>query len=148
MGMQRGQPSDVCGFSRGSFFWTGVGLYSMRRTNVTPRTRKQGRADTAATGEASRAALQPDQDQEQTFDFSKMSVMQRVLHGMLWTDTVASGKRFIYALAMLCPAVLAGAAYGRVPLLRRVLSAFHFVLRQIMRCPCCRSFLLRSALMN
>src|SRR5207237_1416120 len=61
------------------------------------------------------AALQPDQDQEQTLDFSKMSAAQRFLHGMLWTDTLASGKRFIYALAMLVPAVLLGLHMGVFP---------------------------------
>ena len=61
------------------------------------------------------AALQPDADEEQSADFEHWSLPQKFLHSMLWKDTVASGKRFCWAMLTLVPAVLLGLHMGVFP---------------------------------
>jgi NitT/TauT family transport system permease protein len=43
------------------------------------------------------------------------SVVQRFSRGMLWTDTVATGRRFLLSMALLLPAVVLGLHMGLFP---------------------------------
>jgi NitT/TauT family transport system permease protein len=61
------------------------------------------------------AALQPDADEEQNAGAEQWSLPQKFLHSMLWKDTVASGKRFCWAMLTLVPAVLLGLHMGVFP---------------------------------
>jgi NitT/TauT family transport system permease protein len=61
------------------------------------------------------AAMSPDGDQAPTADTQGQSAFERFRHGMLWTDTVASSRRFFYGLALLFPAVLLGLHMGIFP---------------------------------
>jgi NitT/TauT family transport system permease protein len=51
------------------------------------------------------AALTPSEDEEAR---PAGSFFERVRHSMLWTDTKATGRRFLYSLALLFPAVWLG----------------------------------------
>jgi len=59
------------------------------------------------------AALQPAEDQEEFPDDA--SFAQRLLGSMLWQDTVATGRRFAYAMCLLVPAVFLGLHMGLFP---------------------------------
>ena len=63
------------------------------------------------------AALQPDASEEQSADMEHWSLPQKFLHSMLWQDTLASGKRFCWAMLTLVPAVLLGLHMGVFPYL-------------------------------
>jgi NitT/TauT family transport system permease protein len=59
--------------------------------------------------------MNPDADEEQPPDAARQSALERFRHSMLWTDTVASSRRFLYGLALLFPAVLLGLHMGIFP---------------------------------
>ena len=59
------------------------------------------------------AALQPAEDEEAPE--VEGSIAQRFLGSMLWKDTVATGRRFVYAMLLLIPAVLLGLHMGLFP---------------------------------
>jgi len=59
------------------------------------------------------AALQPAEDEE--VPEVEGTVAQRFLGSMLWKDTVATGRRFVYAMLLLIPAVLLGLHMGLFP---------------------------------
>jgi len=59
------------------------------------------------------AALQPAEDEEAPE--VEGTVAQRFLGSMLWKDTVATGRRFVYAMLLLIPAVLLGLHMGLFP---------------------------------
>jgi NitT/TauT family transport system permease protein len=61
------------------------------------------------------AAMSPDADEEQAADAAGQSALERFRNGMLWKDTVASSRRFLYGLALLFPAVLLGLHMGIFP---------------------------------
>ncbi len=61
------------------------------------------------------AAMNPDSDEQPSADTQAQSSLERFRHGMLWTDTVASSRRFLYGLALLFPAVLLGLHMGLFP---------------------------------
>ena len=61
------------------------------------------------------AAMNPDGDDEPSAESQGQSAFERFRHGMLWTDTVASSRRFFYGLALLFPAVLLGLHMGIFP---------------------------------
>ena len=61
------------------------------------------------------AAMNPDADEEPAADAAGQSVLARFRNGMLWKDTVASARRFMYGLALLFPAVLLGLHMGLFP---------------------------------
>lgn len=48
-------------------------------------------------------------------DAPKESLPSRFLHSMLWQDTLASGKRFLWAMLLLVPAVVLGLHVGLFP---------------------------------
>lgn len=59
------------------------------------------------------AVLRPAEDDEPLPDGASWS--QTILHSMLWKDTRASGRRFVYSIALLFPAVLMGLHMGLFP---------------------------------
>ena len=61
------------------------------------------------------AAMNQDGDEGPSADTQGQSAFARFRHGMLWTDTVASSRRFFYGLALLFPAVLLGLHMGIFP---------------------------------
>src|SRR5579863_294219 len=63
------------------------------------------------------AVLKPDDDAAADPDNTNPSVVTRVFHSMLWTDTVASAKRFAWAMLLLVPAVVLGLHMGLFPVI-------------------------------
>ena len=61
------------------------------------------------------AAMNPDADEEPSGDAAGQSAVERFRNGMLWKDTVASSRRFLFGLALLLPAVLLGLHMGLFP---------------------------------
>jgi NitT/TauT family transport system permease protein len=61
------------------------------------------------------AAMNPDADEEPSADAAGQSAVERFRNGMLWKDTVASSRRFLFGLALLLPAVLLGLHMGLFP---------------------------------
>ena len=61
------------------------------------------------------AALSPDADEAQPADTAGQSAFERFRTSMLWTDTVASARRFFWGLVLLIPAVLLGLHMGIFP---------------------------------
>jgi NitT/TauT family transport system permease protein len=61
------------------------------------------------------AAMSPDADEEPSGDAAGQSAIERFRNGMLWKDTVASSRRFLFGLALLLPAVLLGLHMGLFP---------------------------------
>ena len=61
------------------------------------------------------AVLQPAQEDDASDVPDHPSLTQQIVHGMLWKDTVASSRRFLYGLALLFPAVLLGLHMGLFP---------------------------------
>ncbi len=63
------------------------------------------------------AVLKPDDDAAPDADNTNPSLVTRVFHSMLWTDTVASAKRFAWAMLLLVPAVVLGLHMGLFPVI-------------------------------
>jgi NitT/TauT family transport system permease protein len=61
------------------------------------------------------AFLKPDAEQQDDTTPADASIPQRFFTSMLWTDTVASSKRFAWSMALLIPAVLLGLHMGMFP---------------------------------
>jgi len=63
------------------------------------------------------AAMQPAEDDATASEDSteSPSAVHRFLHSMLWKDTVATGRRFVYSMALLLPAVILGLHMGLFP---------------------------------
>jgi NitT/TauT family transport system permease protein len=63
------------------------------------------------------AVLNPDSDQEVNPEDANAPLAKRFLRSMLWTDTVASAKRFAWAILLLIPAVGLGLHMGLFPVI-------------------------------
>jgi len=63
------------------------------------------------------AALNPDGDEEVNPEDANAPLVTRFLHSMLWTDTVASAKRFAWAILLLIPAVGLGLHMALFPVI-------------------------------
>jgi NitT/TauT family transport system permease protein len=63
------------------------------------------------------ALLKPDGDQEVNPDDANAPVITRFFKSMLWTDTIASAKRFGWAMLLLVPAVVLGLHMGLFPVI-------------------------------
>ena len=61
------------------------------------------------------AALKPAEDDEAVSNPAQQSLVARVRNGMLWKDTMATGRRFLISMALLFPAVLLGLHMGMFP---------------------------------
>jgi len=72
------------------------------------------------------AFLSADVEESLSADASQEPLVKRFFTSMLWTDTVASAKRFAWAMVLLIPAVLLGLHMGLFPVFG------HFFLRFIL----------------
>jgi NitT/TauT family transport system permease protein len=63
------------------------------------------------------AFLKPDADDPNAIDQPDASLGTRFLHSMLWSDTIASAKRFAWAMLLLVPAVVLGMHMGLFPVI-------------------------------
>lgn len=70
------------------------------------------------------AALKPAEEDDSSDLGDHPSFVQQVTHGMLWKDTMASGKRFLISLALMLPAVFLGLQMGAFPWINRFLGRF------------------------
>jgi NitT/TauT family transport system permease protein len=61
------------------------------------------------------AVMKPPEDDDAGADADRQSTMAKIENGMLWKDTVATGRRFLVSLALLFPAVLLGLHMGMFP---------------------------------
>ena len=98
-------------------FATGIVMYfytAQKRHKENPDDRVVPTLAQMASG-IYQAAMSQDGDDAPSADTQGQSALERFRHGMLWTDTVASSRRFFYGLALLFPAVLLGLHMGICP---------------------------------
>jgi NitT/TauT family transport system permease protein len=98
-------------------FATGIVLYfytAQKRHKENPDDRVVPTLAQLAAG-IYQAAMSPDGDEAPSADVQSQSAFARFRTSMLWTDTVASSRRFFYGLALLFPAVLLGLHMGIFP---------------------------------
>jgi NitT/TauT family transport system permease protein len=98
-------------------FAIGIGLYfytAQKRHKENPDDRVVPTLAQLAAG-LYQAAMSPDGDEAISADAQGQSAFARFRNSMLWTDTVASSRRFFYGLALLFPAVLLGLHMGVFP---------------------------------
>jgi NitT/TauT family transport system permease protein len=69
------------------------------------------------------AFLKPDSEQEDAGP-ADASLVRRFFTSMLWTDTVASSKRFAWSMLLLIPAVLLGLHMGMFPVIGQFFLRF------------------------
>jgi NitT/TauT family transport system permease protein len=62
------------------------------------------------------AFLKPDAEEDMPPELEGASVVKRFFNSMLWTDTVASAKRFAWSILLLVPAVVLGLHMGMFPI--------------------------------
>jgi NitT/TauT family transport system permease protein len=96
-------------------FASGIGLYlytAAARHRENPEERVTPTIAQMIHGMSGAAlnSVEGDVDQQQP-----ASVVQRLSRGMLWTDTVATGRRFLISMLLLFPAVLLGLHMGLFP---------------------------------
>lgn len=70
------------------------------------------------------AALKPAEEDDNVDLGEHPSIGQQLSHGMLWKDTLASGKRFMVSLALMLPAVFIGLQMGAFPWVNRFFGRF------------------------
>ncbi len=70
------------------------------------------------------AALKPAEEDDSSDLPEHPSPQQQLVHGMLWKDTMASGKRFMISLLLMLPAVFIGLHMGAFPWVNRFLGRF------------------------
>jgi NitT/TauT family transport system permease protein len=75
---------------------------------VMPTIRQMGQA-------FANAALKPAEDDEVAAGADRQPLATRLVRGMLWKDTIASGRRFLISLGLLFPAVLLGLHMAMFP---------------------------------
>jgi NitT/TauT family transport system permease protein len=92
-----------------AYFWVSAGRHRENPDDrVMPTLRQIGQA-------LANAALKPAEDDEVVAGADQQPLATRILHGMLWKDTQATGKRFLISLGLLFPAVLLGLHMGMFP---------------------------------
>jgi NitT/TauT family transport system permease protein len=62
------------------------------------------------------SVLKPDSEQQAPDDQASLPLWKKFFTSMLWTDTVASAKRFVWAILLLIPAVVLGLHMGMFPI--------------------------------
>jgi NitT/TauT family transport system permease protein len=106
-------------------FAAGISLYFYTSHNrhienpedkVVPSLRQLGQGMTDAF-------LKPDSEEEDTVP-ADASLVRRFFTSMLWTDTVASSKRFAWSMVLLIPAVLLGLHMGMFPVVGQFFLRF------------------------
>jgi NitT/TauT family transport system permease protein len=98
-----------------ALFVTGIALYlyiAQARHRDNPEERVTPTIAQMARGMYD-AALKPAEDDEQAAEGGTM--LQRFRNSMLWKDTKATSRRFIYSMLLLIPAVLIGLHMGLSP---------------------------------
>lgn len=70
------------------------------------------------------AFLKPDTEEEAPAGLENASLTTKFLTSMLWTDTLASAKRFVWSMILLVPAVLLGLHMGMFPVFGQVFLRF------------------------
>ena len=70
------------------------------------------------------AALKPAEEDEEVDPAIHLSFVQRLVRGMLFKDTMASGRRFIISLILMFPAVFLGLQMGAFPWINRFFGRF------------------------
>jgi NitT/TauT family transport system permease protein len=94
-----------------SYFWVSRGRHLDNPDDrVMPTLRQMGQA-------FSDALVKPAEDDEVAADAGRQSLITKIRNGMLWTDTMATGRRFIISMALLFPAVILGLHMGMFPLI-------------------------------
>ena len=96
-------------------FATGIGLYfyiSSKRHHENPEDRIMPTVSQMFRG-TTNAITNPAEDDEALPD--NASLRQKFLTSMLWKDTVATSRRFIFSILLLIPAVLLGLHMGLFP---------------------------------
>ena len=96
-------------------FATGIGLYfyiSSKRHHENPEDRIMPTVSQMFHG-ATNAITNPAEDDEAVAE--NASLRQKFLTSMLWKDTVATSRRFIFSILLLIPAVLLGLHMGLFP---------------------------------
>jgi NitT/TauT family transport system permease protein len=92
-----------------AYFWVSNGRHRDNPDDrVMPTLHQMGRAFTDAV-------MKPAEDEEVTPDWEQQPMFTRMRNGMLWKDTIATGRRFLISMAMLFPAVLLGLHMGMFP---------------------------------
>jgi NitT/TauT family transport system permease protein len=97
-------------------FAVGIGLYfytSQKRHLENPEDRIMPTVRQMFNG-ISDASTKPAEDDDSTLP-DNASLRQRFFASMLWKDTVATSRRFIYSILLLIPAVLLGLHMGLFP---------------------------------
>jgi NitT/TauT family transport system permease protein len=98
-------------------FAIGIGLYfyaAQKRHKENPDDRVVPTLAQLGAG-VYQATMNPGGDEEQQPGAAGQSAFERFRHSMLWTDTVASSRRFFWGLGLLFPAVLLGLHMGVFP---------------------------------
>jgi NitT/TauT family transport system permease protein len=96
-------------------FATGIGFYlhtSAVRHRENPEDRVTPTIGQMVRGMSGAALTVAEDDEVQT---QPASLIQRFSTGMLWKDTIATGRRFLCSMALLFPAVLLGLHMGLFP---------------------------------
>jgi NitT/TauT family transport system permease protein len=70
------------------------------------------------------AALKPSADEQAQSEAASQSLTARFLESMLWKDTKATGRRFLYSMALLFPTVLLGLHMAVFPYIGALLLRF------------------------
>jgi NitT/TauT family transport system permease protein len=92
-----------------SYFWVSRGRHlDNPEDRVMPTLRQMGQG-------FSDALLKPAEDTEVSADADHQSLFTKIRNGMLWTDTLATGRRFVISMALLFPAVILGLHMGMFP---------------------------------
>ncbi len=92
-----------------AYFWASGGRHRENPDDrVMPTLHQMGQAFVDA-------ATKPPEDDDAGTDSDRQSTMAKIENGMLWKDTVATGRRFLVSLALLFPAVLLGLHMGMFP---------------------------------
>jgi NitT/TauT family transport system permease protein len=96
-------------------FATGIGLYfyvAQKRHRDNPEDRIMPTVTQMVQG-MTNATINPAEDEEGLAE--NASLRQRFLASMLWKDTLATSRRFVYSILLLIPAVLVGLHMGLFP---------------------------------
>ncbi len=72
----------------------------------------------------SNAFLKPDSEEAAPEDLANASLATKFFTSMLWTDTLASAKRFLWAMLLLIPAVFLGLHMGMFPVIGQLFLRF------------------------
>jgi NitT/TauT family transport system permease protein len=112
------RPNRMVAWSLSWFlFVAGVGLYfctSQRRHIENPEDKVVPNLQQLSQG-VTDAFLKPDSEEAAPEGLENASVVKKFFTSMLWTDTLASARRFAWSMLLLVPAVVLGLHMGMFP---------------------------------